>query len=86
MIPVLQEKALKTPALNIEEAAMLTAIPSRHPDGGAALRTAMRAADQMKEKQVRAVETGETRQKKNESASAPTPPRNRAALRQVWRR
>ena len=41
----------KTPALNIEEAALLPALPRRM-DGGAALLGAIRNADRIKEKQV----------------------------------
>lgn len=77
---------MKRPALNIEEAALLPALPPRRMTGGAALHSALAAARGMEEKRVgdpiSLTASADTPQEK----AAPSSRRvRRAALHQVMR-
>lgn len=77
----------RRPALNIEEAALLPALPPRRMTGGAALKNALEGARSLEEKQVSSpvALSGPLPQAAGAAPRAAGRPVSRAALHQVLR-
>ncbi|MBR3106865.1 MAG: hypothetical protein IKH30_06735 [Clostridia bacterium] len=79
------KREVRMPALKTEEAALLPALPRQSLTGGAALRTALRSAEAIANKQT-ADAAAETGTSSAERSSVPPRPVSRAALNHALRR
>ncbi len=78
-------KDAQSPALKTEEAALMTALP-RHMAQGAALKTVLRAGKRMEEMRLSVPATGDQPSVRTGRPAVARSGKNRAVLRQVWKR